>query len=46
MVVPFGVLLAKAEAALRPNPQGKTDCGHIASLPLRSLVCTNGAYGA
>jgi len=31
MVVPFGVLLAKADAALRPNPQGKTDCGHIAS---------------
>ena len=46
MVVPFGVLLAKADAAFRPNPEGKTDCGRIASLPLRLLVCTNGARGA
>jgi hypothetical protein len=46
MVVPFGVLLAKADAALRPNPEGKTDCGRMASLPLRLLVCTNGAHGA
>jgi len=26
--------LAKADAAFRPNPQGKADCGRIASLSL------------
>jgi hypothetical protein len=46
MVVPFGVPLAKTDAALRPNPEGKTDCRRIALLPLRLLVCTNGASGA
>jgi hypothetical protein len=46
MVVPFGVLLAKADAAFRPNPKGKTDCGRIALLPLRLLASANGAHGA
>jgi hypothetical protein len=46
MVVPFGVLLGKADAAFRPNPEGKTDCGRIASLPLRLLASANGAHGA
>jgi hypothetical protein len=50
MVVPFGVLLAKADAAFRPNPEGKTDCGRMASriyqMRLRLLVCTNDARGA
>jgi hypothetical protein len=26
--------LAKADAALQPNPEGKADCGRIASLSL------------
>jgi hypothetical protein len=38
--------LAKADAAFRPNPQGKVACGRIASLSLRLLVCTNGARDA
>jgi len=38
--------LAKADAALRPNPEGKMDCERMTSLPLRLLVCTNGAHGA
>jgi len=38
--------LAKADAAFRPNPKGKTDCGRIASLPLRLLASANGAHGA
>jgi hypothetical protein len=39
-------LLAKADAAFRPNPEGKTDCGRIASLPLRLLASANEAHGA
>jgi hypothetical protein len=38
--------LAKADAAFRPNPEGKADCGRIAALSLRLLVCTNGARDA
>jgi hypothetical protein len=38
--------LAKADAAFRPNPKGKTDCGRIALLPLRLLASANGACGA
>jgi hypothetical protein len=36
---------AKADAAFRPNPEGKADCGRIASLPLRLLASANGAHG-
>jgi hypothetical protein len=35
-----------AEAALRSNPKGKTDCGRIALLPFRLLASANGAHGA
>jgi hypothetical protein len=46
MVVPFGVLLAKEDAAFRPNPKGKMDCRRIALLPLRLLALANGACDA
>ena len=38
--------LDKADAALRTNPKGKTDCGRSALLPLRLLASANGARGA
>jgi len=39
-------LLAKADAAFRPNPQGKAACGRIALLSLRLLASANGARDA
>jgi hypothetical protein len=38
--------LAKADAAFRPNPQGKAACGRIALLSLRLLASANGARDA
>jgi hypothetical protein len=38
--------LAKADAAFRPNPKGKADCGRIASLSLRLLASANSTCDA